>query len=591
MPENPLVRLIPGLARCRYEVAPDGELVAAYAGARDEAAFAELVRRHGPMVLAVCRRVVRNRADADDVFQATFMVLARKAASIRPAGSVGPWLHGVAYRTALEALRRAARRRAKEGRVVPRETVSDDQWSDLRPVLDAELDRLPRKYAEVLVLCDMEDRPRRDVAALLGVPEGTVASRLARAREALAARLARRGVGASAAVAAGALSADARAAIPPEVVADTTRVATAFGAGQAAGFTSAAALELANAIVRTATLRFKLLVAGFVVAAATVTGWAAIARPGPRHDGPAAGPTGHDPQPAPAPAALASATDPAAALRQKLAGLWQVESGTRDNRPLTAWERQGFRLGFDATGVLTVHRGQLRGQRTFIWAVDRAAAPPALVLTPTDGNPAGVVRVPFELKDNSLSVTWPDASGQRGRGPQVDSRLTLVRLAPAPGGPAEVAVALSTQNVVGARLSGTWEADDEWNHRLGLPARPEGAAKTLLTFTGDPAVAAAVPAGYRAMFAEKRVYLAGRMTLARAGGEPASYRFLLTEHDGTPLLVYFVPQKWDEWACEEAATVALVPAADRERDLLFLTAFESAPNTPTGGFRRAAAKQ
>jgi RNA polymerase sigma factor (sigma-70 family) len=580
MPENPLARLIPGLARCRPG-APDGELVAAYAGARDEAAFAELVRRHGPMVLAVCRRVVRNQADADDAFQATFLVLARKAGSLRPPGSVGPWLHGVAFRTAREAVRRAARRRAKEGRVVPRETAPDEQWSDLRAVLDAELDRLPRKYAEVLVLCDMEDRPRSDVAALLGVPEGTVASRLARARDALAARLARRGVGAVAGVATGVLAGDARAAVPPELVADTTRAATALGAA------SPGAVELANAILRTAALRLKLLVAGCVVAAVAVAGWVATAGPGPRDDGPTGGPTGQDPRPAPAPPAAVA--DPAAALRAKVAGLWQVESGMRDNRPLTDWERQGFRLDFGASGVLTVHRGQLRGQRTFTWAADPAATPPALVLTPTDGNPAGAVRVPFELKGDSLTVVWPESSGQRGRGPQVDGRLTLVKVAP--GGPAALAVAPSAQNVVGARLAGIWEGDDEWNRRLGLPARPGGAAGIRLTFAGDPAVAAEVPAEYRPMFADRRVYLAGRLTVARAGGEPVAYRFLLTEHDGGPLLVYFVPRTGDEWACEEAVTVVLVPGADRSRDLLFLTEFESAPYAPTGGFRRAAAKK
>jgi RNA polymerase sigma factor (sigma-70 family) len=583
MPENPLARLIPGLARCRYDAAADGELVAAYAAARDEAAFAELVRRHGPMVLSVCRRVVRNPADADDVFQATFLVLARKAGSLRAVGSVGPWLHGVACRTAREALRRAARRRAKEGRVVPRETVPDDQWSDLRPVLDAELDRLPRTYAEVLVLCDMEDRPRRDVAALLGVPEGTVASRLARAREALAARLTRRRVLTTAGAAAGVLSADARAAVPPELIADTTRAATAFGAGHATGAASAGALELANAVLGTAALRFKLLAAGLVVVAAAVTGWAAVtAQPGPRPDNPAAGPTVRDPAP---PVAV---VDPTSTVREKLAGLWQVDSGTRDNRPLSDWERQGYRLGFDPAGVLTIHRGQLRGQRTFTWAVDRAA-PPALVLTPTDGNPAGVVRVPFDLKDDALTLSWPESAGpSRGRNPP-DSRLTLVRLA-APGGPADVAVAPSPQNVVGARLAGTWEADDEWNRRLGLPAPADTTTKTQLTFTGDPAVADEVPAGYRAMFAGKRVYFAGRVAVARAGVEPVSYRFLLTEHDGTPLLVYFVPRKGDEWSCEEAATVVLVPGADRDRDLLFLTAFELAPNAPAGGFRRARAK-
>src|SRR5207237_10581394 len=137
-------------------------------------------------------------------------------------------------------------------------------------------------------------------------------------------------------------------------------------------------------------LRVKLLAVGLVVVV-TVTGWAAAgAYPGPRPD--AAGSAVRDPAPAPL---AAPAADPAAARRERLAGLWQVESGTRDGRPLTDWERQGFRVGFDPAGVFTIHRGQLHEQRTFTWAVDRAAPAPTLVLTPTDGNPAGVIRVPF----------------------------------------------------------------------------------------------------------------------------------------------------------------------------------------------------
>src|ERR1700754_2963256 len=121
MSDKRMARIVPTLARCRADGAPDDELVGRYVLGRDEEAFAELVRRHGAMVLAVCRRVVRNAADADDVFQATFLVLARKAGSIRPPGAVGACLHGVAARPARDALRRATRRREKEKHVPPRE--------------------------------------------------------------------------------------------------------------------------------------------------------------------------------------------------------------------------------------------------------------------------------------------------------------------------------------------------------------------------------------------------------------------------------------------------------------------------------------
>src|SRR5262249_51181418 len=156
------------------------------------AAFAALLRRHGPMVLGVCRRLVSNASDAEDAFQATFLVLARKAASVVPRELVGNWLYGVAYRTALKAEALSARRRAVERQVeaVPDPPTSPEQVGrDLRPLLDRELERLPAKYRVPVVLCDLEGRTRREVAGQLGIPEGTLSSRLAAARKLLAGRL------------------------------------------------------------------------------------------------------------------------------------------------------------------------------------------------------------------------------------------------------------------------------------------------------------------------------------------------------------------------------------------------------------------
>src|SRR5262249_753421 len=127
----------------------DGRLLEAFTAGRDEAAFGALVQRHGPMVFGVCRRVLRHRQDAEDAFQATFVVLARKAASIQEREQVGNWLYGVAFRTALEARRLAARRRTREKQVddMPHPTVEpEEMWQDLRLVLDEELSRLPDKY-------------------------------------------------------------------------------------------------------------------------------------------------------------------------------------------------------------------------------------------------------------------------------------------------------------------------------------------------------------------------------------------------------------------------------------------------------------
>src|SRR5205807_2006427 len=151
----------------------DGPLLDRFIHAGDAAAFEELVRRHGPMVLGVCRRVLENGHDAEDCFQAVFMVLVRKAASVQPRDMVGNWLYGVAYRTALEAKKLAARRRNREKKrcAMPRPEAGNEVWHDLKPLLDQELTKLPDKYRFVLVSCDLEGRTRKEVAKVLGLPE------------------------------------------------------------------------------------------------------------------------------------------------------------------------------------------------------------------------------------------------------------------------------------------------------------------------------------------------------------------------------------------------------------------------------------
>jgi RNA polymerase sigma factor (sigma-70 family) len=189
-----LNRLRQTLLRLAPPTGTDADLLARFATDREEAAFAALVARHGPMVLATCRRVLGHH-DAEDACQAAFLVLARRAAGLRINGSVAAWLHGVARRAATAARRTAERRRAHEARAVPGRPDGgpDDDTAELRAVLDDEIASLPAKYRAVLVLADLEGRDRRDVAAELGLPVGTVASRHARARARLAARLRQRG--------------------------------------------------------------------------------------------------------------------------------------------------------------------------------------------------------------------------------------------------------------------------------------------------------------------------------------------------------------------------------------------------------------
>jgi RNA polymerase sigma factor (sigma-70 family) len=222
--------LLPFLRRL---VAPAGEtdadLLCRFLGQRDEAAFTALVLRHGPMVYGVCLRVLRDVHDAEDAFQATFLVLARGARSVTKRDSLASWLHGVAYRTALKARAGLAKRRGQE-RQVPAVTAEEPTpavvWADLRPVLDEEVRRLPEKYRAPFILCYLEGKTNEEAARLVGCPKGTVLSRLATARQRLRARLTRRGIALSAGLLAAALSEGvASAVMPPLLIAPTVKAA------------------------------------------------------------------------------------------------------------------------------------------------------------------------------------------------------------------------------------------------------------------------------------------------------------------------------------------------------------------------------
>lgn len=211
----------------------DGELLRSYLVRGDEAAFEALVRRHGPMVRGVCRRVLRNDADADDAFQAVFLILLRKAESLATRAILGDWLHGVAYRTALKARTAAARRQIQERRTARSEAIHDKETQpDWLPLLDREIERLPQKYRLPVLLCDVQGRTRKEAAQQLGWPEGTVSGRLSRARALLARRLTRCGVTLS--VAALALTEEASAKVPLALIQCTCKAANGFAAGSAA---------------------------------------------------------------------------------------------------------------------------------------------------------------------------------------------------------------------------------------------------------------------------------------------------------------------------------------------------------------------
>jgi RNA polymerase sigma factor (sigma-70 family) len=183
----------PGLVQ--FEGVSDGQLLEQFVRHSNGVAFAALVARHGQMVLGVCRRVLRNHQDAQDAFQATFLVLVRKADSLRNPDLLANWLYGVAYRTAQQARARAARRRHHEREAAfmfAPATSSEMERQELRELLDKELYELPEKYRAPLVLCYLEGKTNQEAAELLGWPPGSMSARLARGREMLRDRLAGR---------------------------------------------------------------------------------------------------------------------------------------------------------------------------------------------------------------------------------------------------------------------------------------------------------------------------------------------------------------------------------------------------------------
>jgi RNA polymerase sigma factor (sigma-70 family) len=272
-----LLRELTGAAAA--EGASDGQLLRYFAAQRDEAAFRLMVERHGPMVLGVCRRILGHLYDAEDVFQATFLVLARRAGTIARQESVGSWLHGVAHRLALKARGQAARRRERERQVatVPyTHPLPEIETRELRAVLDEEIGRLPKKYQAPLILCDLEGKTHAQAAQELGWPAGSMSRWLARGRELLGERLARRGLALPAGGLAAVLTADvARAAVPGALADATARGAVLFAAGQAGAGPAAAAL--AEGALRTLFLT-RLTIATLVLLMVGIAGGASLLR-------------------------------------------------------------------------------------------------------------------------------------------------------------------------------------------------------------------------------------------------------------------------------------------------------------------------
>ena len=235
------------------------------------------------MVWGVCHRTLRNHHDAEDAFQATFLVLVRKAASIYPPAKVANWLYGVARQTALKTRATRAKQRGRERPVteMPEPAVTEpDLWSDLQPLLDQELSQLPEKYRTVILLCELEGKTKREAARQLGLPEGTVASRVARARTMLAKRLARHGLAVSGGTLAAMLSQKvASAGVPTSVMTSTIKAVTLVAANQAvaAGVISPQVAALTEGVLKIMLLtKLKIATAVVLLVAATLCGVAGL---------------------------------------------------------------------------------------------------------------------------------------------------------------------------------------------------------------------------------------------------------------------------------------------------------------------------
>jgi RNA polymerase sigma factor (sigma-70 family) len=253
-----VLRHIRRLAAAREDPEPpDHQLLGRFARDRDEAAFAALLRRHGPMVLRVCRGVLHDLHDAEDAFQAAFVLLARKAGSIHRREAVSGWLYRVAYRVAVRARANTARRKVLEQRAVPMppaDPVLDMSLREVQDVLFEELEGLPEQYRAPLVLCALEEKPLEEAARLLGWTRGAVKGRLQRGREALRARLRRRGIDLPVTLAAAALALhSASNPVSATLVDSTLRAALtiAAGNGAAAGGVSAKVAALVQGASRT----------------------------------------------------------------------------------------------------------------------------------------------------------------------------------------------------------------------------------------------------------------------------------------------------------------------------------------------------
>jgi len=254
----------------------DGQLLDAFARNQDRAALETLVQRYAPLVWGVCRRVLRDEHEAEDVFQGTFLVLVRRAAALDRRGSLANWLYTVAYHLALRARMQTLRRRAQEKEAADMaSSTTEIADGELSEVLDEELQQLPSKYRQPLVLCYLQGKSNEEAALELGYPLGSMSRHLTRGRELLRERLTSRGVALPAALLTTALAESVNAAVPPTMVHATIEAGLAYAAGHTAGTLSPSAVALAEGLLKASAVA-RLKVAAALVLAFSLVGTGSV---------------------------------------------------------------------------------------------------------------------------------------------------------------------------------------------------------------------------------------------------------------------------------------------------------------------------
>jgi RNA polymerase sigma-70 factor (ECF subfamily) len=380
----------------------DGQLLTCFLNRSDDTAFEILLHRHGPMVLGVCRRLLRHDQDAEDAFQATFLVLARKAASVVPRERVGNWLYGVAYNTALKARALSAKRRGREIQVKampePHAVRQDpDLWVELQPLLDRELSRLPEMYRFPVVLCDLEGKTHKEAARQLGCPEGTVSVRLSRARALLARRLGARGLTCSVAALATVLSQKAASAsLPAALVGPTAEAANLLAAGQSAtaGLVSEDVVTLTERVVKTmgmTKLKTLLLVLGTGLLACGLLFAEGL-------------PSGKHPENMPQETRPVGKEKQVKGLKE-LEGIWKVVSLETEGKKAPEAELKGMRWTFKGSSLhITDETDQAGGMCTV--KVDPSKKPKHIDITSEEGPTKGkTVQGIYKLEKGRLIVS------------------------------------------------------------------------------------------------------------------------------------------------------------------------------------------